>query len=369
MKKLLALPALLLFVIPPLESQQITGKATLNVGTATGAGHYDGTVKVCGGSFCNSSGQKLHLVGPNIFGELGRQTPCTNLRGGDEPSLAQAIADVPYIAAWKANIIRIGVDEDCWLDINGMVNGGAAYQTSVQNYVTAAHASNMYVILTLFTAAPGTNQSGTVGSSGSPMADRDHATAYWASVAGFFKNDPGVMFDLYNEPHGFVDWNCWLNGGCNLGFVVEGMQEMLTAVRNAGALDQPVLLGVLSYDHDTSQFLTHLPSDPSNAFALEFHQYNTASNLDYASLLAATQAANIPILEGELGEYNSCGSTYDPPIMTWNDQHNVNYLPWVWYTGTCGPPGQASALITDYSGTPTQPYGAAVKAHLQALNP
>src|ERR1700732_532154 len=84
MKKLLALPALLLFVIPPLESQQITGKATLNVGTATGAGHYDGTVKVCGGSFCNSSGQKLHLVGPNIFGELGRQTPCTNLRGGDE---------------------------------------------------------------------------------------------------------------------------------------------------------------------------------------------------------------------------------------------------------------------------------------------
>src|SRR5437773_2341658 len=46
---------------------------------------------------------------------------------------------------------------------------------------------------------------------GRQMADLDHSPAFWSSVASFFKNDHGVVFDLFNEPHD-ISWECWLNG-------------------------------------------------------------------------------------------------------------------------------------------------------------
>ncbi len=60
------------------------------------------------------------------------------------------------------------------------------------------------MILDLHWAAPGRHQAtGLI-----PLPDAEHAPDFWRSVASEFRDDRGVLFDLYNEPHD-VDWDCW----------------------------------------------------------------------------------------------------------------------------------------------------------------
>src|SRR5439155_374946 len=73
------------------------------------------------------------------------------------------------------------------------------------------HAAGMYAIVDLHWNAQGTLPADGKTGQGRKMADLDHAPAFWSSVASFFKNDHGVVFDLFNEPHD-IGWDCWLNG-------------------------------------------------------------------------------------------------------------------------------------------------------------
>jgi len=47
--------------------------------------------------------------------------------------------------------------------------------------------------------APGTQRA----LSQNPEPDADHSPAFWASVAATFARDPGVIFDLFNEPYDY----------------------------------------------------------------------------------------------------------------------------------------------------------------------
>ena len=61
------------------------------------------------------------------------------------------------IRAWHANVVRVPLNEDCWLGINGApaAYSGAKYQTAIKNWVAAINAAGMYAILDLHWAAPG----------------------------------------------------------------------------------------------------------------------------------------------------------------------------------------------------------------------
>src|SRR5205807_6012476 len=99
-----------------------------------------------------------------------------------------------------------------------------------------------------------------------PMADADHAPAFWASVAGTFRDVPGVVFDLYNEPR--LDtlapgpaWACWRQGCTYDGWATAGVQTLVGSVRGAGAR-QPVVVAGLRAASDLSGWLGHEPVDP-----------------------------------------------------------------------------------------------------------
>src|SRR2546423_15410972 len=101
------------------------------------------------------------------------------------------------------------MNEDCWLNINGVApaSGGAPYQAAIQSYVKLLHQYGLYAILDLHWNAPGT----TKATGQQVMPDADHAPAFWTSVASVFKSDPAVLFDLYNEPHD-ASLSCGRNG-------------------------------------------------------------------------------------------------------------------------------------------------------------
>ncbi len=271
---------------------------------------------------------------------------------------------VSAIVAWHANTVRVPLNEDCWLGINGAPGqySGSNYQNAIVQFVSLLRKNGLYVILDLHWNAGGGNEAW----SQQEMADADHSPTFWGSVAGAFKSDLGVVFDLYNEPHD-IAWSCWLNGGCQVsGWNVAGMQQLVDAVRGAGA-ENVVMAGGLGYAGDLSQWLANKPSDPTGNLAASFHTYNftgCASSSCWTSTIQPV-AAQVPVITGELGE-NDCAHGYIDGYMSWADGAGVSYLGWAWnadFNCNNGP-----GLVSDWTGTPTG-FGQGLQAHLAVVNP
>src|SRR5204863_807854 len=143
-------------------------------------------------------------------------------------------ASVAAIKSWNANIVHIGLNEDCILGINGVpaAYSGSTYMNAIVAYVNKLHASGIYAEVSLMWAAPGTQQA----LDHPPILDADHAPAAWTAIANAFKGDPKTFFGLQSEPHD-ISWACWKNGGssCSVGYAALGMQGALDAIRATGA--------------------------------------------------------------------------------------------------------------------------------------
>jgi endoglucanase len=275
---------------------------------------------------------------------------------------------VSAMVGWHPNAVRVPLNEDCWLAINGAPAqySGAAYQGAIAAYVGLLRAAGLYVILDLHWAAPGSMQA----TQQLPMADADHAPAFWSGVAAAYKGDHGVLFDLYNEPY-VTDWGCWLDGCSVTGtpagtYTTAGMQQLLSAVRAAGA-ENVVMAGGIAYANDLSGWLAHQPSDPAGNLAASHHSYsfNTCASASCWTSELQPVAAKVPLVTGELGE-NDCAHGYIDGYMTWADGAGVSYLGWAWnadFNCNNGP-----ALVSDWTGTPTA-FGAGLQTHLATVNP
>ena len=322
----------------------------------------------------------LHVVGNQL--ENGNNTPVVphgvNHMGGEYSCISSGghtfdgLVDQTSISAmltWGITIVRVPLNEDCWLGINGQPSDGttaAQYRQDVINYVNLLNANGLIAILDLHWTAPGTQ----IASGQLQMPDADHAPTFWTSMATTFKSNTSVLFDLYNEPY-TTSWSCWLNGStaaqtspcANVGFAVAGMQTLVNAVRATGATT-PLMLGGLAYSNDLSQWLQYKPNDPVNNLIASTHIYNfnACSSTTCWNSQTATVAAKVPVIAGEIGE-NDCAHGFIDGLMPWLDSHGIGYLAWTWNPYNCS---TTPALITDYTGTPTA-YGIGLKNHLLSL--
>jgi hypothetical protein len=292
------------------------------------------------------------------------------------------------MASWGVNTVRIPLNQDCWLGTNGKPAGGltaSGYKAAVQSWVRTLEQHGMAVILDLHWLG---NNQGQL-----EMADQA-SPAFWADVAGTFKDDPSVMFDAFNEPYarstlGYsLSWSCWRDGGCNapvqsdLGigpdpsttYVTSGMQALRDAIRGAGAR-QPILLGGLDYANnlaratagDNGAWLAYRPVDPATGapddqLVASFHNYQgetCQSQVCWDSEIAPV-ASQVPVITGEFAQ-DHAGDTFDESYMTWADNHCVGYLAWEWIINSDDP----HALLQDPAGTPTAINGYPVMSHLQ----
>jgi len=321
-------------------------------------------LKVVGNQLVDGTGKSVLLHGVDRSGtEFACVQSSNQIFNGPNDQTS-----VTAMKTWNINAVRIPLNEDCWLGINGVAPAvsGTAYQTAVANFVNLFLQNDVYVILDLHWTNAGTAKAtGQVA-----MPNTDHSITFWKSVASYFKGNNSIIFDLFNEPfpnggtwNDNGAWACWRGGRGNctgLSFTAAGMQDLVSAVRSVGATNI-VMLGGLAWSNSFAQWMAYLPEDPINQIAGSWHSYNFnyCNNQGCWQQYVLPVAQKYPIIVGEMGE-NDCQHAYIDSLMAWADQMKISYLGWTWNTWNCtsGP-----ALITDYSGTPTG-YGVGLKNHL-----
>jgi hypothetical protein len=342
-----------------------TGCAAQNTEQAVVSASSTGGLHVQGNRLLNAKGQPVVLHGVN---RSGAEYACVHGHGiFDGPA---DDASVQAITSWHTNAVRVPLNEDCWLGINGVSRAyaGANYQSQIANYVGLLQAHGLVAILDLHWNAPGAQ----LATGQQPMPDQDHAPLFWQQVATSYRNNSSVVFDLYNEPYpdGNRDttaaWTCWRDGGSCPGvrFQAAGMQELVTTVRNTGA-PNVILLGGVRYANALSQWLAYRPVDPTGNLVASWHVYdnnmcNTTSCFDFEVEPVAKQN---PIVAGEIGEFD-CAHDFIDSVMIWLDAHQQSYLAWSWDTTDCR---KGPALITGYTGSATETFGQGYHDHLASL--
>src|SRR5216683_3178024 len=339
------------------------------------------TLRVQGRQLVNGAGRAVQLHGVNraIF-----ESRCIY----DSTGVADGPADqtsVNALLAWKIDVVRVTLNEDCWLGINGLPLGGntVGYRAAVVSYVGLLRRNHLYVVLDPLMSAPDGDQSTEIDY----MPDNDHMPAFWRSLAATFGADHGIIFDAINEvamaswndPHPIPpgEWNCWLNG-CTLDsvyggrFLAAGLQSLVSTIRSQAAT-QPILLGGIDYNADLSQLLSYLPSDPQHQLVASAHVYDFSEGSGIDAMFTNQLepiAKQLPVILGELGErYCDSGTAaYTSHVLSLVNGEATKgnlfgVLGWTWNAKTStstgwhcptGPFGDGGPLlIRDYTGTPT----------------
>jgi len=285
------------------------------------------------------------VVGPTIYDAAHN---AHSFHGVDRPSLEWSAtgenlsqSDYQNMAAWKANVVRIALNQDFWLSDSPAYAPG--YATLVDTQVQWAESAGLDVILDLHWSDKGDY---TQTPAQQRMADA-HSTTFWAQVAARYKDDGRVLFELYNEPHD-VSWDVWLSGGASGdGFTVTGMQSLYDTVRSTGA-ENLVVIGGLQFAYDLSGVPAHRVQGHSIVWAT--HPYNQQGKQppDWDSGFGDLSATD-PVMATEFGDTTGCGTDYYATLIPYLDSHHVSWSGWAWYVSGC----QFPSIITDWSGTPS----------------
>jgi len=303
---------------------------------------------------------------------------------------------IEAIAAWHVNAVRVPLNESCWLAINNSPDwtSGEVYKQAIQRYVALLHKHDIYPILELHWVGPGAR----LATGQLPMPDADHAIDFWRDVTETFRDDLGVIFELYNEPYpnnnqdDDTAWQCWrdecvadiydtvsVDGGPAKwqkvdSYQATGLQQLVTAVRQTEGANTTahhvILLGGVQYSNKLTQWAKYKPVDPANNTGAAWHIYNFngCANVDCFNTIPATLAASEAVVVTEFGE-NDCQGTLVSDWMKWFDDNLTGYLAWSWNAyGACVPNSQPWSLINNFAeAAPNSGFATTVRDHFAAL--
>jgi endoglucanase len=192
---------------------------------------------------------------------VGLVAPNNALSGKYVPAHAHFGAqELQAAAAEHADVIRFQVSQ-FGLDPQDSLYS-PAYVQEVQKGIEMARGMGLDAIVSLQAEAP-------AGKNGRCALPDAGAVRAWQQLAPMFANDPGVMFELYNEPAIAptpAGWQTWLNGGTiyapnGLGCDGVGMQSLIDTIRQYAPSNVLVIPGLKG-----EQTLAGMPalSDPTN---------------------------------------------------------------------------------------------------------
>ena len=286
-------------------------------------------------------------------------------------------ADFARIRAWRANTVRIELAQYYWVPTS--MHHDAQYAARVDRAVKGARAAGLNVILVLQASDRGDPNHPLEGEMHQPMADVAHSIPFWKDVASRYKDDGGVLFELYSEPYpiggegGFSNWDMWLNGGMHPSdavygrrpaFQAAGMQQLYDAVRSTGAHNMVIASGT-----QWGYFLEGVKNNRIKGYNIAYatHPWEDSPTSRQPSSWEndwAYLAKTDPVMITEFGDYD-CSDPYVKAVLDKADQLGLSWTAWMWVApntaeskrqeGRDDPICNRSLLIMDWAGTPTRP--------------
>ncbi len=267
------------------------------------------------------------------------------------------------IRVWGVNVIRIRALTSFWFGAGPWQNDeGRHYRAIFDQVVAVCQQQGVYVVIDLheYRAPTGMN------------------ALFWKDAATRYANHPGVIFDLFNEPHG-ITWEEWRNGGDiaeklrekegvfaenlhDLGAVESvGMQYLVDTIRKTGARNL-LSAGGLDWAYDLTGVLNgHALTDTPDGQGImyEAHVYVWKDRWQHHFLDAAEK---VPVFLGEFGcwptrmsfipsERHEMPDTWAPDMLGCVQKHRLHYTAFAFH------PTATPNLLLDWDYTPTPYWG------------
>lgn len=281
------------------------------------------------------------------------------IRGVARPSLEWnpqgqflSLNDYQLMKNWGANSVRLSLNQCYWLP--GSIGYSSGYVGVVDQQVAWIKSLGMGVILDLHWTNQGVSSWGC--DKQQPMADA-WSTTFWTQLANRYKNDPWIMFELFNEPY-ITDWNIWRDGGNTYGFNVVGFQSLYNTVRATGA-NNVVIINGLNYAYDLSGAGSRLITGTNIVYGTHPYNFPEKQPGDWDRAFGYL-AANYPLIATEFGTQD-CSTSYINSFINYFDSKCISWTAWAWWAESCNFP----SIIGDWNGTPYG-FGSLLKTSLQS---
>jgi len=343
--------------------------AALCVGAGLAAAPFP--LRVAGNQLLYDNGQPARLRGVN----------CASLEWSDDGDGRILRTVEVAVDEWHANLIRLPLTQDRWFGkAPGQIDGGAAYRALVRRLVDLCAARKAYIILDLHWSDAG-EWGRNIGQHNLP--DQNSIT-FWKDLAPAFKDDPAVLFDLYNEP-AHIDWDQWFHGGpmtetnektgATLAYESVGMPALVAAIRSKGAKNV-IVAGGINWAYEVGGLLTGRElSDPQGrGIVYAAHPYPHAypglgrETIPQWAARMEDFARRFPIIVAEFGsieamwpfpkEWNTNDEKWNREMLDVLEAHHWNWAAWDFHVTAW------RCLISDWDYTPTPHFGVWVKQAL-----
>lgn len=244
-------------------------------------------------------------------------------------SVGMSEAEVQTLTGeWGANIIRLPFTQQLALE-------DPAYLDAMDTFIRWATAHGVYTLLDLQWLRQSDNFG--TASNGSviriaPLPDMD-SPRLWRMLGERYRNEPGVLYDLYNEPHDVsaADWNYWAT--------------LLTDTLREVHPDSLIFISGLDWGYD----LRGVKVDAAN-IVYSTHVY--AGKTPAWKKAFAKRAKTEPVFAGEWGGTDE-QVYWGMELAHLFDQLGMGWTAWSW----------SDWPHLQQNGQPT-PFGSLVRAHL-----
>lgn len=208
-----------------------------------------------------------------------------------------------------------------------------------------------------------------------------NSVIFWKDIAPVYRDNPAVLFDLYNEPSR-IKWDQWFNGGLltetdgktktKLTYESVGLPALFAAIRSTGATNV-IVAGGSNWAYDVGGISSeHQISDPSghgviyavHPYPHKFEGFPFETVVQWAARMEAF-AQTFPIIVTEFGSiekwwpfpksWNYTDEKWNREMLRVLEAHRWNWTAWDFH------PSAHPSLISDWNYTATPEFGVWVK--------
>jgi hypothetical protein len=295
-----------------------------------------GALHIVGKRILKSDNRGFAYYGITVYGglELGASDAAWEAGSGS------AMAQIKASTWWHANTVRIQLaEQNVFIDGNARDGLNTAFLDAVCNEVRQIRRQGQEVVISDQTEWPDWTESNPT----------QRTVNFWRVFGTIYRNQPGISFDLYNEPrlnyprlassyHGHYPkinlgwvWRMWRNGGRAAGQTFIGMQQLFTDVRKIGANNIVWIEGPF-YDDSLGEAV-HYPIRGKNIVWSIHHP--VLDNVTNWKKFFGYLARSYPMVDGEWSQFAGPGTECRrgaekivPVFLRYLRAHNIGMIGW-----------------------------------------